>query len=142
MKNVLVTNGCAELSVLEELLSYVDAMNIDLKGFSQDFYDLVGGEYLTIRRTIERLAAAPSCHLEVTTLVVPGMNDTEEEIDAMARWLASLDEGRGRDGVTYHVTRFFPRWRLTDRGPTPVDAVYRLADVARRHLEHVYTGNC
>lgn len=143
--NVLVSNGCVEPSVLDGLAGLIDAANIDLKGFTDGFYDACGAPAHALSRVksaIARLAADPACHLEVTTLVVPGMNDTEEEIDAMARWLASLDEGRGRNTVTYHVTRFFPRWRLTDRGPTPVDAVYRLADVARRHLEHVYTGNC
>lgn len=143
--NVLVSNGCVEPSVLDGLAGLIDAANIDLKGFTDGFYDACGAPAHALSRVkgaIARLVADPACHLEVTTLVVPDMNDTEEEIDAMARWLASLDEGRGRDTVTYHVTRFFPRWRLTDRGPTPVDAVYRLADVARRHLEHVYTGNC
>ena len=143
--NVLVSNGCVEPSVLDGLAGLIDAANIDLKGFTDGFYDACGAPAHALSRvkgTIARLAADPACHLEVTTLVVPGMNDTEEEIDAMARWLASLDEGRGRNTVTYHVTRFFPRWHLTDRGPTPVDTVYRLANVARRHLEHVYTGNC
>lgn len=143
--NVLVSNGCVEPSVLDGLAGLIDAANIDLKGFTDGFYDACGAPAHALSRVkgaIARLAADPACHLEVTTLVVPGMNDTEEEIDAMARWLASLDEGRGRNTVTYHVTRFFPRWHLTDRGPTPVDTVYRLADVARRHLEHVYTGNC
>ena len=143
--NVLVSNGCVEPSVLDELAGLIDAANIDLKGFTDGFYDACGAPAHALSRvkgTIARLAADPACHLEVTTLVVPGMNDTEEEIDATDRWLASLDEGRGRNTVTYHVTRFFPRWHLTDRGPTPVDTVYRLANVARRHLEHVYTGNC
>ncbi len=143
--NVLVSNGCVEDAVLDGLAGLIDAANIDLKGFTDAFYDACGaGPHALdrVKRTIGRLAADPACHLEVTTLVVPGMNDTDAEIDATARWLASLDGGRGRETVTYHVTRFFPRWRLTDRGPTPVETVYRLADVARRHLAHVYTGNC
>lgn len=143
--NVLVSNGCAEPGVLDELAGLIDAANIDLKGFTDAFYTTCGGApgaLACVQDTIARLASDPGCHLEVTTLIVPGMNDTEDEIDATARWLASLDGGRGRDTVTYHVTRFFPHWRMRDRGPTPVDTVYRLADVARRHLAHVYTGNC
>lgn len=143
--NVLVSNGCASGRVLDGLDGLLDAANIDLKGFSDGFYDACGGAPGTlscVMGTIERLAADARCHLEVTTLVVPGMNDSEDEVDAMARWLAALDGGRGRETVTYHVTRFFPRWHMTDRAATPVADVYHLADVARRHLAHVLVGNC
>lgn len=143
--NVLVSNGCAEAHALDELAGLIDAANIDLKGFTNAFYDACGGTpgaLACVKGTIARLAADPACHLEVTTLVVPDMNDTDGEIDAVARWLASLAGGRGRETITYHITRFFPRWHLTDRGPTPVETVYHLADVARRHLEYVFTGNC
>ncbi len=143
--NVLVSNGCVERHVLDELEGLVDAANIDLKGFSDAFYDACGaapGSLPCVRATIERLAADPACHLEVTTLVVPGMNDGDDEMDELSRWLSGLDGGRGRETVTHHVTRFFPCWRLTDRGPTPVSAVRRLADVSRRHLAHVRVGNC
>lgn len=135
--NVLVTNGMVNPGSLAELLPFVDAANVDLKGFGQDFYDFVGGDFEAVRATIQAMAARETCHVEVTTLIVPGMNDSEEEIDALSAWLASLDPE-----IPYHVSRFFPCHRLTDRGPTPVRTVYRLADVARRHLRHVHTGNC
>ena len=143
--NVLVSNGCVEKVVLDGLEGLVDAANIDLKGFSDAFYDACGGapgSLACVRATIERLAEDPACHLEVTTLVVPGINDDEAETEELARWLAGLDGGRGRETVTHHVTRFFPHWRLTDRGPTPVATVRHLAEVSRRHLAHVYVGNC
>lgn len=143
--NVLVSNGCVEPAVIDELEGLLDAANIDLKGFSDAFYEACGGapgSLAYVRGTIERLAADPCCHLEVTTLVVPGMNDGEEEIDELAGWLASLDGGRGRETIAHHVTRFFPRWRLTDRPPTPVEVVRGLDEVSRRHLDHVYVGNC
>lgn len=136
----LVSNGCAELAVIDELAPLLDAANIDLKGFSPAFYEACGGapgSLEAVRATIERLAAEPGCHLEVTTLVVPGMNDSEEEVDAIAAWLASLP-----GEVVYHVTRYFPHWRMTDVPATPVASVRRLADVARRHLAHVCVGNC
>ena len=136
----LVSNGCAELGVIDELAPLLDAANIDLKGFSPAFYEACGGapgSLDAVRATVERLTAEPGCHLEVTTLVVPGMNDTEDEVDAIARWLASLP-----GDVVYHVTRYFPHWRMTDVPATPVATVRRLADVARRHLAHVYVGNC
>lgn len=148
LMNVLVSNGLAEHPVIEELAPLIDAANIDLKGFRPAFYKMCGGgphALACVQGTIARLAAKPTCHLEVTTLVVPRENDTDEEIDRIARWLAQLDCGNGRRGATevsYHVTRFFPQWRMTDRPATPVATVYHLADVAHRHLEHVYTGNC
>lgn len=135
--NVLVTNGMVNPEPLAELLPLIDAANVDLKGFSQEFYDFVGGNFEAVRATIRALAACETCHVEVTTLIVPGMNDAEDEINALSAWLASLDPE-----IPYHVSRFFPCHRLLDRGPTPVRTVYRLADVARRHLRSVYTGNC
>lgn len=135
--NVLVTNGMVNPEPLAELLPLIDAANVDLKGFSQEFYDFVGGDFEAVRATICALAACETCHVEVTTLIVPGLNDGEDEIGALSAWLASLDPE-----IPYHVSRFFPCHRLLDRGPTPVRTVYRLADVARRHLRSVYTGNC
>lgn len=135
--NVLVSNGMVNEGPLGELRGIIDAANIDLKGFSQDFYDVVGGNFEAVKRAIAFFAADPSCHLEVTTLVVPGLNDDPAVIDAAASWLASLDAD-----ITYHISRFFPCHRMMDRPPTPVDTVYALADVARCHLDHVFTGNC
>ena len=75
--------------------------------------------------------------MELTTLVVPELNDGEEEMKEEARWIASLGKG-----IPLHVTRFFPRYHMTDRDATEVRRVYRLADAAKMHLEHVFVGNC
>ena len=136
MLNVLVSNGCAEASVVEELAPLVDAANIDLKGPSQEYYDWVGGDFAAVCRTIKTLHAA-GCHVEVTTLVVPGRNDRDEDIDAVAAFIASVSPE-----IPLHVTRFFPRFRLSGSAPTPVAAVRRLAAVARRRLSRVLVGNC
>lgn len=135
MKNVMVTNGFAELPVLEKLLPYIDAMNIDLKGFTDAYYQKLGGNLETVKAFIAR--AARDCHVELTTLIVPGENDGEDEMEAEAKWIASLDAD-----IPLHVTRFFPQYRMTDRGPTKVETVYRLRDIAGTYLSHVYTGNC
>ena len=135
--NVLVSNGMASLEVINELAPFLDAVNIDLKGFTQEFYDFVGGSLDTVKQTIEQLVACSTCHVEVTTLVIPGKNDTEEEIDALSYWLASLNPE-----IPYHVTRFFPCYKMRNESPTPVRTVFRLAEVARKHLRYVYTGNC
>ena len=77
------------------------------------------------------------CHVEVTTLVVPGRNDSESDIDAIAAFIASVSPE-----IPLHVTRFFPRFKMTDASPTPVATVRHLAEVARRRLPRVLTGNC
>ena len=135
MKNVIVTNGSVTEEVLEEILPFTDAMNIDLKGITDAFYRSLGGDLETVKRFIKR--AAPACHVELTTLSVPGENDSEGQMEQLAAWVAGVD-----DKIPLHVTRFFPRWKMTDRPPTKVETVCRLADVAGRHLKHVFTGNC
>ena len=137
LANVLVTAGCVSEHVVRELAPLVDAVNVDLKAFRAETYRALGGDLACVRNAIRAFAAEPACHVEVTTLVVPGVNDTVEEIDELAEWLATV----GSD-IVLHVTRFFPRWRMLDRGPTPVGRVYDLADVARAHLPQVFTGNC
>ncbi|MCR5066673.1 MAG: AmmeMemoRadiSam system radical SAM enzyme [Erysipelotrichaceae bacterium] len=136
MYNVLVSNGMASLEVLEEIRPYIDAMNIDLKSFKEDCYrDVLGGDLNMVRSFIAE--AVKSAHVEITTLIIPGINDSEEEIRQMASWIASLDKG-----IPYHLSRFFPAYRMTDRPPTPVKTVYRLAEISGEYLDNVYTGNC
>lgn len=133
--NVLVTNGTIEEAPWKALLPLIDAVNIDLKGFTEKWYRTLGGDLETVKRSIQ--LAAHRCHVEVTTLVVPGENDSEDEMRALSAWLASVNPD-----IPLHVSRFFPRHHMADRLPTPVETVYRLADVARERLRHVYTGNC
>ena len=137
LANVLVSAGCVSAEVVHTVAPLIDAANIDLKAFREQTYRSIGGDLATVQETIRILAAEPGCHLEVTTLVVPGVNDTDEEMNELSAWLASVDPD-----LTLHVSRFFPNWRMRDRGPTPARRVYELADVARTHLSHVYTGNC
>ncbi len=142
--NALVTNGTAELHVLEALAPYIDAMNIDLKGFTDRYYARVlGGSLGMVKAFVAR--AAQRCHVELTTLVVPGENDSEDEMRALADWVAGLEDTDGRrigGDIPLHISRFFPRFHMTDRPATDVRRVYRLADVARESLKYVYTGNC
>ena len=135
MVNLLVTNGTIQEEPWKALLPLLDGVNIDLKGFTQRWYRRLGGDLETVKRSI-RLAAG-SCHLEVTTLIVPGENDSEEEMDALARWLAQVDPQ-----IPLHVSRFFPCHQMSHLPPTPVETVYRLARKAGEHLRYVYTGNC
>lgn len=139
MVNVMVTNGTASCEVLDELLPYIDAMNIDLKAFCRETYRELGGDLDTVKRFIVR--AAEECHVELTTLIVPGMNDDVGEMEEEAEWIASVEDKAGRK-IPLHVTRFYPRYRMTDRQATDVRQVYRLAETAGRYLEHVFVGNC
>ena len=116
-------------------------MNIDLKGFTDRYYrDLLGGDRGMVMRFIER--AVQSCHVELTTLIIPGENDSEEEMRQMCAWISGLSgKVPGRE-IPLHISRFFPRFHMTDRDATSVKKVYRLAEVAREQLKYVYTGNC
>ena len=139
MKTVLVSNGMASQEVLLEILPHIDAMNIDLKGFTPEFYrDFVGGDLQMVMDFIR--TAADGCHLELTKLIIPEKNDSEEEMRRMAEWIASLRGGDGRS-IPLHVSRYFPRYRWTAPA-TPVKTVYRLAEAAGEILDYVYTGNC
>ncbi len=144
MLNVLVSNGTAELSVLEELLPYIDAMNIDLKGFTDEYYsEVLDGSRKMVMDFIER--AVKDCHVELTTLIIPGENDSEDEIRRMSKWIAGLKDKDGNvmgGDIPLHISRFFPRFHMTDRDATEVKKVYRLAEIAREELRYVYTGNC
>lgn len=111
--NVLVTNGLVCEAPLRTLLPYVDAMNIDLKCFTYEGYRRLGGDLPTVLATIR--ASCVACHVEVTTLVVPGLNDSPSEMETEARWLASVDPA-----IPLHLSRFFPRYRMRDAQPTPV----------------------
>ena len=140
LKNVMVTNGTAELPILEALAPYIDAMNIDLKGFTDGYYrKVLGGDRGQVLAFIE--AAVKTCHVELTTLIIPGENDTEEEMRELAQWVSLLKNPDGED-VPLHISRFFPRFHMRDRDATDVRTVYRLAEIARERLQYVYTGNC
>lgn len=135
MKNVLVTNGTARLEVLEEILPYIDAMNIDLKGFREEYYRELGGDLQVVKEFIAR--SFVGCHVELTTLIVPGKNDSASDMENEARWIASISSE-----IPLHITRFFPRYRMLNAQATAVEEVYRLAETARKYLKNVFVGNC
>lgn len=131
---VLVTNGQIQPEPLEELLPFVTAFNIDLKSFSEEGYRTLGGDLAATLDTIREVAQS-SAHLEITTLVVPGLSDSEEEMEAEAAFIAELDPE-----IPLHLSRYFPAYQ--SRVPaTDVARLRRLKRVADRHLKYVYLGN-
>ena len=144
MKNVLVTNGSAELPVLEEIIPYIDAMNIDIKSMSEKTYkDVLGGSLKTTQAFIER--AVKDCHVELTMLVVTDMNDSDDEMRDLIEWISGLTDKDGNvigNAIPLHISRFFPRYKMTDRPATDVSKIYSMVDLARTRLKYVYTGNC
>jgi len=135
LKNVAVTNGYINEGPLAALLPHIDAMNIDLKAFTEGFYRRIGGRLEPVKRTIE--VSSKSCHVEVTTLIIPGENDSPEEMRSLSEWLAGVD-----DAIPLHITRFFPRYKMADRDATDVAKLRELAGIASQSLKHVYVGNC
>jgi len=135
MVNVLVTNGFINREPLENLLPFIDAMNIDVKAFNHSFYkDICKGSLGNVMKTVE--IASDKCHVEVTTLIVPGLNDSMEEVDGMARWLASVSPE-----ITLHLSRFFPHYRMEGIPPTPLETLQNARDRALKHLMYVHVGN-
>ncbi|MDA8146878.1 MAG: AmmeMemoRadiSam system radical SAM enzyme [Thermaerobacter sp.] len=135
LANVMVSNGYVNPAPLAELLPLIDAWNIDVKGFSPDYYrKLCQGKrdpVLETVRTVQRFGA----HLEATTLLVTGLNDSPQEVEQVARFLAELSPD-----LPLHLSRYFPQHKLT-LPPTPRSTLEAAREVARRHLRYVYLGN-
>jgi pyruvate formate lyase activating enzyme len=135
LSNVMVTNGFISREPLKNILPYIDAMNIDVKAFTGSFYkEVCKGALDDVKETVE--LSAKSCHVEVTTLIIPGMNDSEKEIEELAQWLAGISPD-----IPLHLSRFFPNYKMSDRMPTPVPTLEKLQRKALSHLRQVYLGN-
>ena len=139
LQNVLVTNGTAALKVLNEISPYIDAMNIDLKAFTNSFYkDFLDGDFQMVKDFIE--SAVQNCHVELTTLIIPKENDSEDEMRELSSWVAELEKKYNKK-IPLHITRFFPTFKLTDRRQTPATTINRLVKIAKENLEFVFPGN-
>lgn len=133
-KNVVVTNGSVAPFALEEVLPYVHAFNIDVKGFTPEYYRWLGGDLQTVKDFVA--LAVTAAHVEITTLIVPEKNDSPEEMRALAQWLSSFSPD-----IPLHLSRFFPAHRFTNTSPTPVEKLYALQAIAKTYLSTVLVGN-
>ncbi len=134
-KIVLVTNGFVNPEPLAELLPLIDALNIDLKAFDDEFYGKhCDGRIEPVKETI-RTAAAAGVHIEVTLLLIPTLNDSDEKLRAQSEWIASVSPD-----IPFHISRYFPCYKM-DLPPTPAASLSRARDIASKHLNYVYLGN-
>ncbi|NLI59254.1 MAG: AmmeMemoRadiSam system radical SAM enzyme [Clostridium sp.] len=135
LSNVLVTNGYIERKPLEKLIPFIDAMNIDLKAYTHSFYrDICKGQLKHVKDTIE--FAASKCHVEVTMLIIPGLNDSIQDIALASKWLSSISPD-----IVLHLTRFFPNYKMGNVVPTPIQTLENARKEALKHLNFVYLGN-
>ncbi len=133
--NVLVTNGYIEAKPFDELLPLIDGVNMDIKSIRPDFYrDICGGTLEPVLRNAA--TAAKRTHLEVTNLIIPGHNDSDEELEELATWIARELGPQ----VPTHLSAYFPRYKL-QAPPTPVETLERAHAIFSRHLRYVYLGN-
>ncbi|MEW6685780.1 MAG: AmmeMemoRadiSam system radical SAM enzyme [Candidatus Edwardsbacteria bacterium] len=132
--NVLVTNGMINEQPLRQLLPLVDAMNIDLKSIRESFYQKIcKGDFKTVSRTIEICKKA--CHIELTNLIIPTLNDSEKDLEDLVDWAANL-------GVEtpVHFSRYFPHYKMSIPA-TPVQTLKKAYEIAKAKLRYVYVGN-
>ena len=136
LKNVVVSNGYINKKPLTKLLPFIDAFNIDLKAFSNEFYiKQTKGKLEPVLNTLKSIAQSNS-HLEITNLVIPNLNDDEKEFEVMVKWIAS------ELGVQtpLHLSRYFPQHKM-QQPPTPIHKLETLYEIAKQYLQHVYLGN-
>lgn len=136
LKNVVVSNGYINSAPLEKLLPYIDAFNIDLKAFSEAFYQkYTKGKLHPVLNTLKSIAQS-SAHLEITTLVIPGLNDDAEEFRKMIAWIV----GELGSSTPLHLSRYYPQYSFT-LAATPMASLIDLYELAKKELEHVFLGN-
>lgn len=133
---VMVTNGFIDPEPLNELLPWIDAFNVDLKGFTESFFRKYTRSRLSPVLDTLRQIRKSGAHLEITNLIIPGANDDEKIFTSMVKWIASE---LGKNTVL-HLSRYFPAYKLTNP-PTPYETLIRFYQIARNELNYVYIGN-
>ncbi|WP_434798524.1 AmmeMemoRadiSam system radical SAM enzyme [Terrisporobacter vanillatitrophus] len=131
---ILVTNGFVNKEPLKKILPFIDAMNIDLKGFTQKYYNEICGA--TIEPVLETIKIASKyTHVEITTLMVSDENDSVEEIVEIAKFLSAIDKS-----IPLHLSRYFPNYKMKNQ-PTLVENIMKAKEEAKKYLNYVYVGN-
>ncbi len=137
LKNLFVTNGYQTPETIKKMKNFIDAANIDLKAFSEKFYQKVCGAHLEPVLKAIKLMHEAGIWLEITTLIIPGQNDSTEELTQAAKFIASVDKN-----IPWHLSRFHPDYQMADLPPTPLKTLKKAYQIAKNAgLKHVYLGN-
>ena len=136
LKNILVTNGYFSKETFDYISDLIDAMNIDIKSFSDKTYlKYTGGRLKPVLENIKRVHKK-GIHLELTTLIIPGVNDSSQELEKIAKFIASVDKK-----IPWHISRFFPAYKMMDAKITPIKTLERAYKIGKKYLKYVYIGN-
>jgi len=136
MKNVLISNGSFSKDAIRELSGFLDAANIDLKCFTQEGYKFLGGDLSSVLNCIQELFAA-DVWIEVTTLIVPGFNDSKDELLEIASFISGVSPD-----IPWHISAFYPTYRMLDRPPTSIQSLITAQAIGReKGLNYIYLGN-
>lgn len=136
LKNILVTNGYLSKESFDYIKNYVDAMNIDLKSFSDEFYRKICGARLKPVLDTIKIADKKGIHIELTTLVIPGLNDSEKEFEQIAKFIASVNRN-----IPWHISRFFPMYKMSNKPVTPISTLEKAEKIGKKYLKYVHMGN-
>lgn len=136
LKNVMVTNGYVNPEPLKEMIPLIDAFSVDLKGFREEFYRKYTKSRLEPVLESLKMIRESGKHLEITNLVVTGLNDDPDEFERLTDWVAGELGGR----TILHISRYFPAWKMHNE-PTPLSTLYRFYEIARKKLDFVFLGN-
>ena len=136
LKNVLVTNGYVNAAPAAELLPFIDAANIDIKSMADEFYVKQCCGHLQPVLDFARQAVESGVHVEITNLLIPELNASDDDVDKLASWIA---DNLGRT-VPLHLSAYYPCYK-SNLPPTPPALVYHAREIALKHLDYVYTGN-
>jgi pyruvate formate lyase activating enzyme len=137
IRNVFVSNGFMTAETIKTIKPHIDAANIDLKAFRDEFYrKRCGGRLKPVLEAIRRMREE-GIWLEITTLIIPGANDSDEELSDIAKFISDIDSA-----IPWHISRFHPDYRSLDMLPTPMDTLLRAAQIGAEHgLRYIYPGN-
>ena len=138
LKNILVSAGYVEKEPLRDLLPYLDAANVDIKAMDDGFYRRYCGA--TLAPVLENILAMVKAgvHVEITNLLIPGLNDAEDQVGALCQWMVD----NGLQEVPLHFSRYFPHYKMTEPGPTPRQTLFKARELALSEgIRNVYLGN-
>jgi len=136
LKNILVTNGYFSKESFDFIKGYIDAVNIDLKSFNEKTYQRYCGAKLEFVLENIKWFHDFGIHVEITTLIIPELNDSDKELENIAKFIASIDKN-----IPWHISRFFPMHKMRDKEITPIETLEKAGKIGKKYLKYVHVGN-